>query len=274
MQIHFDAILKDNTSNSMTVRQLDALKKIDGHWRIIQQNIAVPVDQKTGAAVLTGTLPARGDLAWSLHPLPRPSVTPAQAELEIRKWTETMAVPATLDEAVSYYGPGDDVILYNSFLPGEHRGLREIRAFLAPFMQGVRSLEIKIPAFFAASDGGFGVQISSQELKLNKTDGTSSTMSFRQSDCLRRVDGKWYSFLELGNFPVDLKTGKLVLTQSKRLVTLRKRALRSYAQPRTVPTPPTPPGTRCWAVQSAPQARGRIQTAPTVPRTPNRPLTR
>lgn len=214
MQIHFDATLKDNTSNSMTVRQLDGLKKIDGHWRIIQQQVSVPADQKTGMAALTGTLPARGDLAWTDHPLPRPTVAPEQGKLEIRKWTEDMAAPATLEEAVSYYGPGDDVILYAGFLPGELRGLHEIRDFLAPMMVGVRNLEIKIPAFFADSDGGFGVQISRQELKFNKTDGTSSTMAFRQSDCVRRVGGKWYSFLEMGTFPVDLKTGKVTLTNA------------------------------------------------------------
>jgi ketosteroid isomerase-like protein len=61
------------------------------------------------------------------------------------------------------------------------------------------------------SDGAFGVQISQQHLKINMKDGSSQLMSFRQSDCLRRVGNKWYSFFEMGSFPVDAKSGKAMM---------------------------------------------------------------
>jgi hypothetical protein len=32
----------------------------------------------------------------------------------------------------------------------------------------------------------------------------------RQSDCMRRVEGKWYSMLEAISMPIDPKTGKAV----------------------------------------------------------------
>jgi len=62
---------------------------------------------------------------------------------------------------------------------------------------GTRNLEVKVPAFFADSDGGFGVQsVGSIDVPPDRRHQPGH--AFRQNDCLRRVGGKWYSFFELG----------------------------------------------------------------------------
>src|SRR5262249_12780175 len=117
-----------------------------------------------------------------------------------------------LDDAIQTYGPGDDVIVFDVTSLGEHRGLGELRSYLGPLLKGTKNFDYKIPAIFADSDGLLGVQISKLDLKINMQDGKSQFMSFRQSDCLRQVDGKWYSVFEMGSFPIDTKTGKAVMT--------------------------------------------------------------
>ena len=42
-------------------------------------------------------------------------------------------------------------------------------------------------------------------------DGSTKNIALRQSDCMRRLDGKWYSFLEMISYPVDMKTNKGIM---------------------------------------------------------------
>ena len=209
--IHFNATMKDNASVSLSVRQLDAFKKIDGKWHLIQQHVSVPVDEKTGAAIMNGPLTARGKMKWEPGAFAGSAQAPDVGKADIRKWLEGNIVPTKLDDAIQTYGPSDDLIVFDVGSLGEHRGLGELRSYLGPLLEGVHDIQYKIPAFAAEADGVLGMQISKLDLKINMKDGKTQYMSFRQSDCLRRVGDKWYSFLEMGSFPVDAKTGKAVM---------------------------------------------------------------
>jgi len=211
MRIHFDATKTDKSQVHMTIRQLDGFKKVGGQWRIVQQHISVPADAKTGAPMFDDKTPGRGALAWARPSAPGPAVSATAAKPEINAWLEASEVPKSFAEMLTYYGPGDDEIIFDFNSPGELRGRKEMRAFYAPQFTGVRNMEIHIPVRHIDSDGKFGVEISQQNLQLNMKNGTSQRVSFRQSDCVRRVGSKWYSFFEMGSFPVDPKTGKSVM---------------------------------------------------------------
>jgi hypothetical protein len=75
-------------------------------------------------------------------------------------------------------------------------------------MSSFTEVALTMPLFTADSDGSFGVQIDTQHLTLTMKDGSKRAIALRQSDCMRRVDGKWYSFLEMISYPTDAKTGK------------------------------------------------------------------
>lgn len=210
LQAHITGTLKGGSPLSLTFRQLDAFKKIDGSWRWVQQQVSYPTDPKSGRSVTDGPLPTRGELP----PLHSASGVPASsstaAKKEIRGWLDT-AVRVTDTAAMTrLFGPGDNVILYNEFLPGELRGLREMRDYYGPLFSTIRDVQTNIPAFAAESDGNLGALISRQDLQVHMKDGTTQSLSIRQSDCLRRVNGKWRSFFEMVSFPMDLKTGKAV----------------------------------------------------------------
>jgi ketosteroid isomerase-like protein len=211
MQIHFDTVLKSGQALKMSVREIDAFKKIDGKWQIAQQHVSLPVDAKTGMAVVDGPIKSQGPMAWSAHPLPAPSTTPDQAKQEIRRFMDIGGASTNLAQLMQYYGPGDDTLVYDSFYPGELRGLKQVSGYYAAMMGGIAHSELTMPEFVADSDGGFGIQADTQDIKLTLKDGSTKYVSLRQSDCMRRVGGKWYSFFEMISFPVDAKSGKGIM---------------------------------------------------------------
>ena len=214
MQIHFDFILKNGTSGAITLRQLDAFKKIDGEWLIVQQHISFPMNPKTGMGLLDPPMPIRGALSWNPKSFAGPAIAPAQAKKEVRSWLDAGVLSRNLDELMSYYGPTDDVIVYDMlFPPGESRGTKEVRDGFAPVMN-FTDPHVKMLDFVVDSDGVFAVQIDAQDVTLTRKDGTQSNFLLRQSDCMRRMGGKWYSVLEAISVPVDAKTGKSVTQAS------------------------------------------------------------
>ena len=210
MQIHFDFTMKNGRKGSITLRQLDAFKKIGGKWLIVQQHISFPMDPKTGMGLLDSPMPVRGPLAWNPKSFAGPAVAPAQAKKEVRSWLDVGVLSRDLDDLMTYYGPTDDVIVYDVlYPPGEFRGRREIRDGFAPVMN-YTDPQVKMLDFKVDSDGIFAVQIDAQDVTVTKKDGTKSNFLLRQSDCLRRMDGKWYSMFEAISVPVDVKTGRSV----------------------------------------------------------------
>lgn len=206
-QIAYEVVLKDGTKTRMNVRVLDALKKFRGSWRVVQQHLSLPVDPATLSALPNAPIQPR-TLPWPAKPLYPVSVTPAKAKVEIREFMDVGGASVGLEKLMTYYGPGDDTLLYDAFSPKALIGKQEIADFYAPVMGSYDGISLSMPLFVADSDGSFGIQIDTQQLTLNLKDGSKRKIALRQSDCMRRVGGKWYSFLEMISYPVDAKTMK------------------------------------------------------------------
>lgn len=210
MQVAFETTLQDGRQFKMNVRQLDAYKKIGGQWKIVQQHVSLPLDPKTLQAINAQPIQPR-DLVWSETPLEAPSATPQQGTDEIRAFMEVGGASLGLDMLMSYYGPGDDILLYDSFHPKALIGRQEIRDHYAELMNSYKGIKLSMPHFTADSDGSFGVQIDTQDITLTMNDGSTRNIALRQSDCMRRVGGKWYSFFEMISYPVDMATNQGIM---------------------------------------------------------------
>ncbi len=208
--VRFDIERQDGRHQALAVRELDAWRKSGGRWRIIQQHLSVPVDMASGRPLLAGPLGVAGPLAWA-PVVPAIVQSPAAAKAEIRHWLEVNAVTPTVQQAMDTYGPSDDIILFDVSAPKEHRGLADLRSYFNAVLGAASSLEYKLPALRIDSDGRMGVQISRLDLKITAHDGTNQFMSFRQSDCLRRIGRHWYPVFEMGSFPIDAVTGKAIM---------------------------------------------------------------
>jgi ketosteroid isomerase-like protein len=209
-QIHFDAEFKDGKSLSLTVRQLDAFRKIGNDWKIVQQHISLPVDPRTGLAILDDQAHVRGAIAWDKNPLPGPASSPQEAKAAIRTWMDIGGASDSLDMLMGYYGPGDDLLVYDSFA-SNLRGRGEVRSHFAEVMNSYTDIKLEMPEFVADSDGLFGVQLDTQHITLKLKDGTTQKLALRQSDCMRKSGDRWYSFLEHLSFAIDPKTNKAIM---------------------------------------------------------------
>jgi ketosteroid isomerase-like protein len=210
---NFDMTMKDGSHVKMSVRTLDAFRKFDGKWLITQEHLSVPMDAKTGMAVMNAQLPVRSPIEWTADMVPATGISPQQAAAEIRHWVVVGAPVIDIDTMVSYLGPGQEALLYDLKAPGEYHGQKEIHDVYAPLLSQLSSAKVELLNFVVDSDGKFGVQINNQNLLINFKDGTSKVVSYRQSDCVHRVGPQiWSSFFEVLSFPVDTKTGKSVAT--------------------------------------------------------------
>ena len=209
MQIRFTGTFKDGKPLALSVRQLDAFKKIEGRWQIVQQHISLPTDPATGMGIADGPIKPRGAMAWADNPLPGPASTPAEAKAAIRKWMDIGGASTGLDMLMGYYGPGDDFVVYDS-AASNLRGLGEVRAHYAAIMNSYTGITLEMPTFVVDSDGVFGVQLDTQRLTLTMKDGSTRKLALRQSDCMRKSGDRWYSFLEHISFAIDPATGKAI----------------------------------------------------------------
>ncbi|WP_371433277.1 nuclear transport factor 2 family protein [Novosphingobium sp.] len=210
-QVAYQTEMKDGTKFAMNVRVLDALKKINGKWQVVQQHMSFPVDPATMSGQTSAPIQPR-TLVWSAHPLAPVSTTPARAKAQIREYMDVGGASVGLEKLMNYYGPTDDTLLYDAFSPKALIGKKEIADFYGPIMGSYHGISLTMPLFAVDSDGSFGVQIDTQHLTLNMNDGTKRNVALRQSDCMRRVGGKWYSFMEMISYPVDAKTLKAQMT--------------------------------------------------------------
>lgn len=208
MTASFQYVTKSGKAGAISLRQMDALEKIDGRWEIVQEHISAPMNQKTGMAVMS-QLPIRGDVVWPADITDGQTVSPARADEEITRWTNTSLRVVGIDAVLPFYGPGEEEeAIYGPVFPGNLRGKAELRAYYAPSMNSFESIVTKTPVLKVDSDGVLGAQIDIQDIMLHLRNGKSQALYWRQSDCLHRVGGQWYGILEMSSFPVDLKTGK------------------------------------------------------------------
>jgi ketosteroid isomerase-like protein len=206
-QISYEAVMKDGTTSKMNVRVLDALKKVGGKWRVVQQHLSFPIDPAMLTALTEAPIQPR-TFSWSAKPLEAVSTTPEKAKEQIREFMDVGGASVGLEKLMNYYGPGDDTLLYDAFSPKAVIGKKEIADFYAPIMGSYDGISLTMPLFVVDSDGTFGIQIDTQQLSLTLKDGSRRKIALRQSDCMRRVGGKWYSFMEMISYPVDAKSMK------------------------------------------------------------------
>lgn len=209
-QIRFDVPAPGTAATPAEYRKLDVFKKIGGRWQLIQQHISAAIDRKTGM-VATAPLPVRGPLAWNSASLSRKSITPEAARKGIIDWTDRALREVGLESAMKFFAPGHDVLLYGEFNPGNLRTRAEVTGYYGPLYNSFSGLHVVSPLYEADSDGLLGAQIDTQDIVIDMKDGSRPHLSIRQSDCLRRYDGNWQTFMEMVSYPVDRTTGKAIM---------------------------------------------------------------
>ncbi|WP_257539166.1 nuclear transport factor 2 family protein [Sphingobium sp. CFD-1] len=208
-QIRYD--VKDQAGGgAKEFRKLDVFKKIGGRWQLIQQHISVALDRQTYTATVN-PLPVRGALTWQDAKFSNVPVDVESARRGIVDWTEQALREVGLHSAMKFIAPGQDVLVYGEFNPGNLRTREEVTAYWGPLYNSFSGLEVQSPVFEVDSDGLLGAQIDTQNITIAMKDGTRPRISIRQSDCLRQFDGKWQTFLEAVSYTVNRETGQAIV---------------------------------------------------------------
>ena len=213
LQVHLTMVMKDGKVKDISLRRIDGFRKVKGIWLIEQEHLSVPADAKSEMAVMNGPLHARGTMDWGANPLPGPMISAAQGKADTRKWVEDVTTVMDPDVLMTFFGPQDGTQVYDIFYPGTMRGQKEIRDVYAPMLASFKGATITMPYFMVDSDGLLAIQLDTQDVVITMKDGSTQNLSLRQSDCLRHVGGKWYSFFDMISFPVDPATGKAVMAK-------------------------------------------------------------
>jgi ketosteroid isomerase-like protein len=203
---HFET--RDGKTGVLSFRQMDAIKKIDGRWQIVQEQVAALNDPKTGNAVMTD-LPTRGDKVWPADFALGAPMAEDKAREQIRDWTNVSLRVVGIDAIMPFYGPGENELAqYGPTIPGNVRSKSEMYAYYAPSMNSFEGLDTKTPVLKIDTDGVLGAQTDVQDITMHLKGGRTQALYWRQSDCVRRVGEKWYGVLNMSSFPTDMTTGK------------------------------------------------------------------
>jgi ketosteroid isomerase-like protein len=210
MQVTTQTKSKDGTPFDLTVRQIDAYKKIGGKWLIVQEHLSVPADKATGMAVWKAPVVPGGPLVWPANPPFGPATTPERAKEGAEAAIKTGAYSTSIDQLMDYFGPDDYALVFDNYTPGVMHGKKAIRDYYNGVMGTIDHVTDDFTSFHVDSDGAFAIEMNTQNVRFYLAGGKEWDMSFRESDCMRLVNGQWYTFYEMNSYPVDLKTGKSV----------------------------------------------------------------
>jgi len=120
-----------------------------------------------------------------------------------------LAATTTADEALNYYGSGDDVELFD-FMgpPREFTGHKAIHDHFAELFGEYKTVKVDFVELKVISDGRLALARSVQHFTVKGPDGKLVESTFRQTDLLRKTHGQWKIIDQHISVPVDMKTGK------------------------------------------------------------------
>lgn len=203
MQVRETVVMADGKLLENDIRHLDALRKIDGTWKIVQHHESYPSDEKTGKPVTNAIAGRERRLIWYPVAEQEPAIPTEQAKAEIHAWMKSGTETTTADQMMAWYATDPRIILYDTNAPGYMRGPAKIRDYYTPMMQDFGHVDTQFPEFVADSDGVLGAQMDTQILNVHLKSGESRVYKLRQNDCVVRIRGKWHTFMEAISVPAD-----------------------------------------------------------------------
>lgn len=130
---------------------------------------------------------------------------------EILKMEQVLANAPNLEVAMQWHDP--NVICYD-WERGIYKGYDAVKKHFAGLFAEVPSATVKIEDISIETDGRLAVANSVQHVvaKDAKTGKVTLDSVFRTTDAYHRVNGKWLLFSQHNSFPIELASGKAVIS--------------------------------------------------------------
>ncbi len=154
-------------------------------------------------ALLLGTI-AVVALAWSVG---FNALGAGSAKQEIRDLEHKCIAATNTDDAMACFDP-NDIVLYDFSPPLKYAGAKAVRGDLDNFFNNAKDAKDEFVELEVVTDGKLGVARSIQHATWTDKEGKPMEATFRVTDVLHKVGGKWKIFHSHASVPVDLATGK------------------------------------------------------------------
>jgi ketosteroid isomerase-like protein len=207
----FAVQLKNGGTVNLALRQLDALKKVNGKWEIIGSHLSYAADPQTGKSMLDPPAAPMPALAISGDPFAGPPVQAGTTDADLRAWTLRYALALNEDMQIATMGPGDETMAFDGFSPNPVTGRNALISYYTPLFAPMAGITGHLIYFHAQTDGVFGLEMSVQHLDVVLKNGHKWPLFIRQSDCLHYVNGQWYSMIDMNSYPTNMTTGTAVM---------------------------------------------------------------
>ncbi len=132
----------------------------------------------------------------------------ADAKAQITALEHKLAAATTTDEVMDCYDNSDDLVVYDLQTPREFDGPKAVRGDFQWFFDNFKNLKFEFVSLHVVTDGKMGLANSIQRMTGTDKDGKPVDMTFRNTDVLRKEDGKWKMIHTQASFPIDMATGK------------------------------------------------------------------
>ena len=114
-----------------------------------------------------------------------------------------------MDRIMSFYVSDESLFVFDSIPPRQYVGAKAWRKdFEGFFAQYPGPNKIEVSDIGVTTDGQLAFAHYVVHMTGTAKDGSQAEMTFRLTDCLKKIKGKWLIVHEHGSFPVDLATGK------------------------------------------------------------------
>ena len=154
--------------------------------------------------LLVGTLAAATILAWSFG-----ARAYADAKADITALEQQCAAATSADELMAKcYDSSNEVAVYDLTPPLEFVGSKAVHDDFDNFFKNVKNPKIEFVDLQVTAEGKMGFARSLQHFTGTSNGGKPMEMTFRVTDCLHKVKGKWKILHTHVSLPVDLGTGK------------------------------------------------------------------
>jgi ketosteroid isomerase-like protein len=139
------------------------------------------------------------------------SVQPVSDEDQIRAIEKAIATAENADQLMKYYAP--DVTLYDLIVPSEYHGWKNVYANNAGQFKNIKNPRIAFQTLEVGVEGKLGYAYMTIHYESDSPiDGSHNVIVFRQTDILKKIDGRWLVTFQHISVPYDPKT-KVAITE-------------------------------------------------------------
>jgi len=132
----------------------------------------------------------------------------ADSKTEIEALEHRCAEAKTVDQLMTCYAPGDDLVVYDIGTPREFDGQQAVRADFQNFFDTMQNPKVEFLSLNVVTDGTMALANSVQHFTGTDKSGKPMDMTFRVTDVWQKQGGEWKMIHTHVSFPTDMASGK------------------------------------------------------------------